>query len=173
MKKNWLVSLALVLSLFIFWTEPTQAQGFSLGLKLPIELQTLSLHGLYNNLEITGAYTFAELVQIESSLLIPIEPLFVSANAKFFLLSLGPEICYTPLCDATQERRINAYVGAGFAFISVASEALWGFQGFAGLDWALKDIPIAFSLELGFRAFTIFLGSYSGLFVNIGTRVNF
>ena len=156
MKNIWLVLLALMACSLALPTELVGAQPLSVGIKVPLELQKFSIGHFYNNLEVTGAYTFGKFIQIESSFLIPVTPLFVSVSAKFFLLTLSPEICYTPLCDSTKESTLSSYLGAGFIYTSVATESVWGFQGMLGLDWNLADWPLTLSFEAGGKFSTFF-----------------
>lgn len=172
MKKNW-ITLLIFFVCCVLSSKTAEAQAFSFGLRLPVELQKPSVENFYNNLEVTSAYNLGNLFQIEASLLIPVIPLFVSANAKFFFLQLGPEVCFILSCSSAKDRYLASYIGVGAIHTSVATELLWGVQAFTGLDWHLKDLPIGFSIEIGAKMFNIFLGIYSGPFISFGTRLIF
>jgi hypothetical protein len=155
--KHWWIVLAFIV-FFALFSETAPAQTLSVGLKIPIEFQTLSVEHFYDNFELTSAFHWGELWQIELRLLVPVSPIFAAFNIQLSFLRM---------------ESLNFYAGAGLIYTSVITESLWGGQGFLGADWRLADWPVSLSIELGSRVFTIFLGTYSGLFLNLGARLNF
>ena len=128
MKKRWGVLLGAIT--FLGLAFGVKAESLSFGLQIPVELQTLSVGNLYNNIEITGAYQIFEKFQIEASLLVPAAPIFASLTGKFTFLTLWAE-------QPEKHKWLGLYLGAGLIYISVASEIFWGGQGLLGIEWLL------------------------------------